>query len=100
MMGPFKMMAILPKPLVDECKSKRHDPHMQTKMLHHGTNYVARHHYKKNTDALTPFCYLDLCTTEDQAKLPAPTVKDINMFEWNIASYSCLIISKEQMESM
>ncbi len=73
---------------------------------------------KKWTDALTPSCYLDLCITKDQAKLLAPTVKDavqgsiienamgegakkesarhrINMFEENIASYSCSINSKD-----
>ena len=72
------------------------------------------------TDALTPSCYLDLCITEDQAKLLAPTMKDavqgsiidnamgegakkkiarhcINMFEGNIASYLPLINSKEQL---
>ena len=92
-------------------------------MLNHATNYVARHHFKKRTDALTPSSYLDLCITEDQAKLLAPTVKDvvqgsiienamgegakkkiarrrINMFEGNIASYSRLINSKEQLDSM
>ncbi len=104
------MMAMLPKSLVDEYKSKWHDPQMQRKMLNHATNYRCT----------SPSCYLDLCITEDQAKLLASTMKDavqgsiienamgegakkkiarhcINMFEGNIASYLPLINSKEQL---
>jgi hypothetical protein len=119
-MEPFKMAVLLPKPLLSEFKENRDNEHTQMKLFKHTTNFVAHRHWKNSSTPLLPSTYLNLSYTDD---LLMPSTKDvvpgsiienatgegaknkiarcrINMFEVKIVSYSCLVNSKEQPQSM
>ena len=123
MFEPFQMATLLPKQLVDHYKEKKGNEQAQMKLFNHATNYVARRHWKNNSTHLLPSSYLDLSITNEQINLLASTSKDvvqgsiienamgdgakkkiakrrINMFEGNIASYSRVVNSTEQLQAM